>query len=366
MSTDDPAMSANPLESFVRDYVETAGGLWEQVEPQVYDVLSPAAIGDGETPGDGDAMQRICFDPEAVPEHPGSQFCTLGTPLIDRFLADAKTRGRFAWAWVNVVNVQPFDLERRVQRALRLPSDGRLILEPPRVVDVIIDVFWFAAEYDSDQKEQDLLRIAIERQGGREVRHLDQLLAAEVLDQAPLQEHPPGPAIPRVQAFDTARRQVLRTVIAAAGRRQRGLHERLDRQRRRIERYYDDLLAEIDQTQARADRRGHDASKHETRRQHARQERRVRLAELDRAAGLDVTLSLTSVLEVHQPKVRLGGILTARGARIAELPLCYDPLTESLEPPDCPACRHPSFAIELPKSPRPGTPRWLCPNCLHA
>ena len=31
----------SPLETFVRDYVETAGGAWDEVEPQVYDVILP-------------------------------------------------------------------------------------------------------------------------------------------------------------------------------------------------------------------------------------------------------------------------------------------------------------------------------------
>ena len=32
----------SPLEVFLREYLETAGGVWDEVEPQVYDVLLPA------------------------------------------------------------------------------------------------------------------------------------------------------------------------------------------------------------------------------------------------------------------------------------------------------------------------------------
>src|SRR5881227_3729468 len=35
-------MEPTPLETFVRDYVETAGGVWDEVEPEVYDILLPA------------------------------------------------------------------------------------------------------------------------------------------------------------------------------------------------------------------------------------------------------------------------------------------------------------------------------------
>ena len=35
--------AASPLELFVRSYVETTGGAWDEVEPQVYDLVVPAS-----------------------------------------------------------------------------------------------------------------------------------------------------------------------------------------------------------------------------------------------------------------------------------------------------------------------------------
>ena len=46
-------------------------------------------------------MVRLVFDPEAIPEHPGAQLASYGTPLVDRLLADAVDRGRhscFTWS----------------------------------------------------------------------------------------------------------------------------------------------------------------------------------------------------------------------------------------------------------------------------
>ena len=31
----------SPLEGFVRDYVDVTGGAWDEIEPQVYDLLLP-------------------------------------------------------------------------------------------------------------------------------------------------------------------------------------------------------------------------------------------------------------------------------------------------------------------------------------
>src|SRR5437879_527708 len=81
--------SPTPLENFLREYAEVIGGMWDEVEPQVYDLMLPG----GEPAGEPE-MVRLVFDPEAIPEHPGAQLASYGTPLVDRLLADAVNRGR--------------------------------------------------------------------------------------------------------------------------------------------------------------------------------------------------------------------------------------------------------------------------------
>src|SRR4051794_24860358 len=70
-------LARSPLEEFLRDYAEVTGGVWDEVEPQVYDVLLPSS-------GGSEEALRVAFDPEAIPEHPGAQLASYGTPLIDR------------------------------------------------------------------------------------------------------------------------------------------------------------------------------------------------------------------------------------------------------------------------------------------
>src|SRR5215471_8638128 len=111
-------MSApSPLEGFVRDYVEATDGVWDEIEPQVYDVLLPAGPGGGVG-----GVVRIAFDPEALPEHPGAQLASYGTPLIDRLLADAVNRGRHLELYRIGLNPTPQGVEDRLRRAVILPS----------------------------------------------------------------------------------------------------------------------------------------------------------------------------------------------------------------------------------------------------
>ena len=67
----------DPLEQFLIDYVDTVGGLADEIEPQVFDVLIPD-VGDAAFSGWAKAPQRIAFDPDALPEYPSAQLLTFG------------------------------------------------------------------------------------------------------------------------------------------------------------------------------------------------------------------------------------------------------------------------------------------------
>ena len=107
--------SDSPLEEFLRGYAEVSGGLWDEIEPQVYDLMLP-----GRTAAAEPEMVRLAFDPEAIPEHPGSQLASYGTPLIDRLLADAVYRGRHIALYMVGLNLAPQGLEDRLRRAVTI------------------------------------------------------------------------------------------------------------------------------------------------------------------------------------------------------------------------------------------------------
>ena len=116
------AQSATPLEGFVRSYLETVGGAWDEVEPQVYDVILPDAA--------GEAVTRITFDPEALPEHPHAQLASFGTPFVDQLLRNAIGRGRWARFFMIGLNLAPHDLAGRLRRSITLPPASILNTVP--------------------------------------------------------------------------------------------------------------------------------------------------------------------------------------------------------------------------------------------
>ncbi len=334
----------SPLEAFVRDYIDLAGGVWEEVEPQVYDLLLPGEICTDQA-SDRDVL-RVAFDPEALPEHPGSQLAGFGAPLVDQLLENVARAGRFARAHVGELNLAPQDLSAKIGRALTLADGLKLELATARALDFPQAVFCFEATFISDQKESHVLSVAIELHYARQVRHLDELLREDRLSDEPSQLLPQAKRCRLADAYPLARGEAIRTFGALAGARRRELGERVDRQAARITRYYADLRGELHALAERAKSRGDDASKYGGRRAAIEREERIRITELRQTSTLNVHLRLANLLIVHQPKLLLGGILAVAHRTSEPLPLVWDPLVGALEAVPCPGCLRPTFHLE--------------------
>jgi hypothetical protein len=346
-----------PLEAFVRDYVEVAGGAWDEIEPQVYDLLLPAA---GTDAAEREVV-RIAFDPEALPEHPGAQLASYGTPLIDRVLVDAVDRGRYGRLYVVGLNLSPHDLAGLVRRSLTLPAESTLKLEQVRPLHFAQAVFWFQATFVSDQKEQEVLPVALDLHYGRQVRHLDQLLDHARLSQVPSLPLAEARRLSLAAAHPVACDAVLPTVAALANIRGRDVAAHVERQLARMRRYYADLRTELEEQVRRAGSRGEDLSRFAGRRDALDREERFRTGELRQKSSLRVQLRLLTLLQVQQPKLLVrAGIVDPRRAKAA-LELVWDPLTAALEAAPCPICGRPTFAWAWT---RQGA--LVCPACATA
>ncbi len=354
------AAAGSPLENFVRDYVETSGGVWDEVEPQVYDILLPSVAGGAELDGGGRGILRIAFDPEALPEHPAAQLASFGTPLVDRLLGGAMRRGRCAQAYLNGLNLAPYDLPARVRRCLTLPDGAAMEIRRTRPLDFPQAVFWFEAAFVSDQKEYDILQMALDLHTGREVRHLERLLDHRLLGEEPSLYLAEIHRMSVAAAYPLVRQEVLRTLSGLANVRRRELSCRVERQIGRMTRYYSDLRSELDAQAHRARNRGDESAKFAARREAVDREERLRVAELRQKSALRVHLRLINLLVVRQPKLLLHAVLSAPRSRAPEqeLELVWDPLVESMEPAACPECRRPTVVFQVGRR-----SRLMCGHC---
>jgi hypothetical protein len=348
----------SPLESFLRDSVEAGGGAWDEVEPQVYDLLMDAETGPASK---GQSITRVAFDPDALAEHPAAQLVSLGTPLVDRLIAGALERGRLVELHLLGLNLQPHQLAIRIIRSLKLTEGLSLYVHRIRPVDFPQMVFWFEATFISDQREQEIVPAATDLHFGREVRHLDLLLDESRLAETSGVLLPEAAGIGRLTAYRAAREQVLRSVASLANVRARELKERLDKQAGRMTRYYDDLAHEL-REQARRSRDAEASEKYNSRGAALARERELRIAELKKKNALRVELRLLITLIVHRPKLEIQATVSRPAAEgkpgdSAAAKLVWDPLTGSLEAHPCALCGLPTFELSLRQS------ALVCPAC---
>jgi hypothetical protein len=308
-------------------------------------------------------MVRLVFDPEALPEHPGAQLASYGTPLIDRLLTDAVSRGRHLEVYRVGLNASPQGVEDRLRRAVALPPEYALKVQRARPMLFPQAVFWYEATFVSDQKEQDLLAVAIDVHHGRQVRHLEELLDDALLAERPWTPMPEAPHPGLRSAYPIARDRVVRTLSAMANTYHRELHERLDRQLERIGRYYADLRTEVEEQAQKARSRGEDTARFAARIEGLEREEQLRAGELRRKGQLKVHLRLLNLLVIHQPKLLLNTevVSSKAGSAIGRLEWVYDPLVEAVEAAVCPDCRRPTFEFAVTRQ-----GRLVCPACAAA
>ncbi len=348
-----------PLESFLLDYLDGAGGVWDEVEPQVYDVMLPAdpdGAGGGLDDGDRDIL-RVTFDPDALPEHPNSQLASFGTPLVDRLLADARRRGQCGRAFLNGLNLTPHNLSDRAGRALTLPAKHQMVVQHARAMLFPQALFWFEATFVSDHKESQVFLVAFDLSYGRPMRHSERLLEAEGLADEPGMFLPEVKHASPAEVYAVAREHVVRTLVPLANTRRRELAERVERQVARMNRYYEDLRAELVAGRRRAEQQSADVAKFDARLNATRHEQQTRVAELRNKSSLHADVRLASLLVIHQPKLQLAIDITGpRGTTPAHL--VWDPFIDSFEAVACPGCARPTFILSLNRLAQLG-----CPQC---
>jgi hypothetical protein len=327
--------SLSPLEQFVREYVESRDGAWDEIEPRVYDLLI------------GPDILQLSFDPEALPEHPRAQMASLGSPLVDRLLADAAERWSACRLYRFGLNLRPHSLPSRLARAISLPPGVAMSIDGVRVMNCPQAVFWFKATFSGDQKEEEILPIGIDLHYQRQVRHLDLLLAPDRLSETPEAHLAEAPHAGLMAGYRAACRQVAPTVAALANTRRREWTARMDKQIARMTAYYAQLRREAESPAGRPADPALAAARALGRRQAIDHEEQLRFAELRQKSAVRTRIRLISLMLVLQPKLLISLAIAQKNHPAGEIAAVWDPLCEAVEALACPSCGHPTFAPRI-------------------
>lgn len=360
---------STPLESFILRYAEAVDGLWQPVEPQVYDVLLPPGAGQAlELPPAAD-MARLAFDPDALADYPQAHLMVFGNPLLDRIFQHAQSLGRVGQVFVVGLNLAPHDLPGLLKRNLDMADGASLQLLAGRVQHYTAALFWFQSTFVSDEQEQAVFTVGVDLHYGRLARHALQLLNEAPVADAPPVAYPEAAAITSVQAYALAREEVVRAITVAAHARLADLQRFLQRETDRISRYFADLRDELAERRERALSRGApdaagEAPMIDSQRAALDREEQAQLVELRRKMALSVQVRLLNTLFLVQPKlsmrIRLSPAPSRKGAA-GEASLVFDPVTRKPEPWPCPLCSKPTLSLALTL---PG--QVVCADCARS
>jgi hypothetical protein len=357
-----------PLESFVLRYVEAVDGLWQPVEPQVYDVLLPPEVEQSlDLRSAGDAA-RLAFDPEALADYPQAHLMVFGNPTLDRIFQDAQALGQVGRVYVGRLNLAPHDLPGILRRNLALPEGVALQVLDVRARHYRAALFWFQATFVSDEKEQVTLAIGVDLHYGRPARHLLQLLQDAALSETSPLAYPDAAAISPAQGYALAREEAVRAITVAGHERLAELQRFLQRETDRINRYFADLREELDERRERAVARsagaGPDAADAQTfdaQRAALDREEQAQLVELRRKMALSVQVKLLNMLTIVQPKLSVRVRLAPRKGTPGEADLVFEPVTQKPAPWPCPVCGRPTLALALNPA-----GQVVCADCAQA
>jgi hypothetical protein len=353
-----------PLEKFVLNYVEAVDGLWQPVEPQVYDVLLPPEVEQSLDLRSVADTARLAFDPEALGDYPFAHLMVFGNPTLDRLFQHAQSLGQVGRVYVAGLNLTPHDLQGILRRNFVLPDGVTLQLLASRIQHYRAMLFWFQTTFVSDEKEQLTHTVGIDLHYSRPARHLQQLLRDGTMSEAPAVAYPDAPAITLAQAYGLARDEAVRAITVAAHERLAGLERFLQRETARISRYFADLREELDERRERALTRGGENVEMQTfedQRAALDREEQVQLIELRRKMALSAQVRLLNVLNVIQPKLSIRLRLAPQKGAAGEADIVFDPVTQKPEPSPCPNCGRPTLSLSLTSA-----GQVLCPDCARA
>ncbi len=351
-------METSPLEEFLLEYIEVAGGLWQAVEPQVYDAMLPAAgeqaIGVAASAG----VFRFTLDPEAVPDYPTAQLMAFGNPLLDRIFEHAQSLGQVAQVYLTGFNLSPHALPTTVRRSLQVPPGVEVRSATPRAHHFSAALFWFQATFISDEKVQDIFSVGIDRYYGRLTRTVEDTLRSATLSDTRSYPYPDAPGLPLKRAYQLAREEVTHAVTVTAHSHLTELQQYLQHETHRITGYFTDLRSELADRRARVVARGEDVTQFDSQRQALDREEQTQLADLRHKLALRVQIKLLNVLHVIQPKLRIRVQLVPAQGSSGEIEVVFDPALQKVEATVCPECTRPTLALALRRS-----GQVVCPTC---
>lgn len=347
------------IEQFVIDYITSAGGLIQQIEPQVYDLLLPTNLSVEQSlfEKNDNGIARISFEPEALSEHPGARLITFGDPALDAMFQDAIKRGRMAKVYSPEQNLTPYQLDKQMQKEINKTSDLTLTFDKPTIHYFSTAIFWFQGTFLSDEKQQYLFQIGVDLFYGRLVRNTQELLNMDEIVSSRYLPYPDAIRKSVLDVYPIAREKCADKVHSEGRKLHIDLEAQFTKEAERIRRYFRDLRNEIEEKQKKKE----EIPSSEEKKRILVLEEKTRLADLRKKISLKVQIKLVNLLNLCQPKLLIPTCIETKRGTMVRTDAVWDPKTMNTEPLECPTCGQPTLDLFTAKN----SQHIVCKICKH-
>ncbi len=346
---------ADSLQDFVLAYCEEVGGLIERPAYGLVDLLLPDEIAHrlGTEP-----LVRLAFIEETAAAHPEAIYLTYGHPLLAGIEENMRSQGLALRRYVNQVRLERPGLFQLIKDELAFPNAWLQPLEnaaeAPQTCYYVR--FNFKVALITDEKQEELASVLMNLHTGQpaweleaqEILPLESEYRLRPMDDAPPLWRPELPLhSPERLAWlqEEAGRTVAFKLVPIIQALQQRTARRLELDRARLEAFYDDTAANLEQRLARTEDEARRASLEE-KLAFARTDRERKLADVEAKYRLRLNLELINTVLISQPKIALPARVENRYTSVQPT-FVWDPLLHRVEPPLCQACGHPALWVYL-------------------
>ncbi len=317
------------LRTFATKLLQRRGGLVEWADSDDEGTaMVPAELADS-LHADGEIV-RLSTRPG------GEGWClSLATDFLDTASRLLEFEPRVGTFRVEELYLKRGDFDEVVRRAFSW-LNAKVRLHDTKSVHVEYHTWWFHALLISEDRWETRFPITVNARSGAEVDLPD------LLDLWEFEPHPDASREPPATYEQAAHRAQLRLRELAAGFLDR-MDGRLQRDRRRLQEYYNALLRETRHKKSRSQTKP-DPEKQEARERAVKLELRRKASELDERYAMELTLEPVVLTRMEIPALAIDLSVQRKQARRIHT-VYWNPLLKQLEPICCTGCGCGTFSV---------------------
>lgn len=285
------------LQGFVSEVIEALGGV---VIPQEYALCQVLIPEEYKEYFQGRTELVFSFDYEVAGENPESEFVTFGSYWLEQIFRLARNQAISTIRFIEVDRMTLSHAPDKIKRFMEGES-GQLTVEDERLICGGYVHLTCRIRYLSDETDDEVHKIWVDLSTGRCCEQMKKVEEQIPYRSEPQYSIPTSPTIGLDQAYAEACEQLMKVAEQGKERRQQRLV--LDREKKRINEYYQELLAENRRRSLRKGTEAERLAEIADREAAIIAEREKQLQEMEQKYDVQIELALDHGIVYYMPQI---------------------------------------------------------------